>query len=625
VAANRPNPPTGNTTLLSVVMVVAALYFAREVFIPLALSVLFAFLLAPLVVRLRHWHFGRSASVLTVVVFAFAVVAVIGALVVFQLSDLGRQLPQYQQNIQKKVHAIRDSSNGLTVRLTRLMQDFGGESGGGQSTNDTRRAQSGAAQDGQNNPNKPIPVEIHNTRLAPLEIIQKILGSLLGMVLTAVIVVVFVIFMLLQREDLRDRFIRLLGSRRLNVTTRALDEAGDRVSRYLLALLAVNTVYGVLAGIGLYFMGIPNPILWGVLAALFRYIPYLGIWVAAAMPAAVAFAVADGWMKPAGIFGLYVGIDLCAYNLVEPLLYGSSTGMTPLAILVAAVFWTWLWGPVGLLLSTPLTVCVAVIGRYAPSFRFLGVLLSDEPVLSPDKRFYQRLLAMNLEEATEVAETFLKGKSLEELYEEVMVPALRLAEQDRFDQKLDADQEHFLYENLRLLVEDLAERSPELVAGDNGKARRAEREAAPPQSAPPPVVVLVLPARDPADEIACLMLTKVLQLRGIGARNISAEALASERLDEIGRSKVHVACVCAVPPDGWLAARYLCKRLGTEFPDVQLVAAVLVSGGADQLKKREPAMPAAEVTTDIKATVTAIISYLPGDTIARREPSAFSA
>src|SRR5262249_43403188 len=278
---------------------------------------------------------------------------------------------------------------------------------------------------------KPVPVEIRRSAFSPFEIIQKMLGSFLNIVVTAGIVLVFVIFMLIERTDLRDRVIRLGGARRVHATTRMLDDASRRVSRYLLNQLVINAAYGASTAVGLYFIGVPNPFLWGLVAALLRYIPYLGIWIAAAMPAALAFAVEPGWVKVPVVFGLYFGIDLIMYNFVEPLLYGNSTGLSPLAILVAAVFWTWLWGPVGLLLSTPLTVCVVVLGRHIPQLWFIRILLSDEPVLSPETRLYQRLLAMDLEEATEIAEEFLKDKPLDEFYDRVIVPTLSLAEEDR--------------------------------------------------------------------------------------------------------------------------------------------------------------------------------------------------
>lgn len=577
------------------VIVVAVLHFAREVFIPLALAILLSFLLAPLVVRLRHWGLWRIPAVISVVTLAFCVLAVIGGLVVSQLVDLGHKLPEYENNIRTKLHSIRDSSSGVIGRVTRVVQQFSDE------LKPAQPAQAPA--DGQ----KPVPVEIRQTALSPLQIVRTILGSIVGVLLVMVIVVVFAIFMLLQHEDLRDRLIRLVGSRRLNVTTKALDEAGSRVSRYLVAQLIVNVAFGIPAGIALYFLGAPNPLLWAVLAVLLRYVPYLGIWIAATMPAAVVFAVDPGWAKAVSVFGIYFGIDLMMYNFVEPFVYGNTTGMTPLAILVAAVFWTWLWGAVGLLLATPLTVCLAVLGRYVPSLQFLGILLSDEPVLSPEKRMYQRLLASDLEEATDLAESSLKGKTLDELYDTIVLPALQLAEADRHRGKLDEQQRKSIFENARLLIEDIGGRSEEIIAGNNG-ATKDRGKARHPVAVSPGASVLVLPARDEADEIAALMLAQLLNGRGVATKSVSSYGLASEQVAETEREHAQVVCVCAVPPDGYLYARYLCRRLHAHFHAVKIIAAVLNSRDPQDTRNRQPPLPADEITSTLSQTVAKVLS-----------------
>lgn len=588
MVTNRPNSNSRNATLLNVVLVVAILYFARVVFVPLALAVLFSFLLAPLVTRLRRWGWWRVPAVLTVVTAAFLLLAVIGGLVTAQLTDLGHKLPEYQHNIHQKLQSIRDSSSGVIGRFTRIVHDFSQELKPAPAS--TRPAPGDV---------KPVPVEIRQGELSPLQLAPRVLGSVIDLLLTTVIVVVFVIFMLLQKEDLRDRIIRLVGSRQLNLTTKALDEAGERVSRYLVSQLVVNVAFGIPAGIALYFLGVPNPILWGVLAALLRYVPYLGIWIAAVMPAAVMFAIDPSWIKPVTVFGIYAGIDLLMFNFVEPLVYGNTTGVTPLAILFAAVFWAWLWGPVGLLLATPLTVCLAVLGRYVPSLRFLGVLLGGEPVLTPEKRFYQRLLATDVEEAAEVAEEFLKGKSLEELYDTVIVPALRLAEEDCRAGRLDEEQQEFVFHNARLLVEDIAPRASGIIAGRH----RNDKDAATENISAPEARVLSLPARGEADEIVALMLAQLLNARGICAKAVSASALASERLEEAAGDKIEVVCVSTVPPEGHLHVRYLCKRLREEFPEMKIVAAILASGDPQEIRTRESSMPANEIALTLSEAV----------------------
>ena len=346
--------------------------------------------------------------------------AVIGALMTVQLTDLGRKLPEYQHNIHQKLQSIRDSSSGLIGRITRIVHDFSEE----------LKPSGPAGQTAPGDDQKPVPVEIRQGDISPLQMVPKVLGSLVGVLITVVIVVVFVIFMLLQQEDLRDRVIRLVGWRQLNMTTKALDEAGERVSRYLLAQLVVNVAFGIPAGIALYFLGVPNPILWGVLAALLRYIPYLGIWIAAAMPAAVVFAVDPAGSNRCRVRNLCVALTCSCPTSSSRWFMGTPPGLPRWRSSLPRCFGRGSGEPVGLLLAVPLTVCLAVLGRYVPSLRFLGVLLSDEEVLTPDKRFYQRLLAADVEEAAEVAEEFLKGKSLEELYDVVIVPALALAEED---------------------------------------------------------------------------------------------------------------------------------------------------------------------------------------------------
>ena len=458
-----------------------------------------------------------------------------------------------------------------------------------------------------------MPVEIRRTSFSPLDMIRNVLGSVLDLVLIASIVVVFVIFLLIQREDLRDRLLRLLGAGRVNLTTQALDEAGHRVSRYLLALTIINLIYGLIAAIGLYFIGVPNPLLWGIMASLLRFIPYLGIWIAAAMPASLAFAVDPGWLNLALIFGLYGGIDLVMYNFVEPKVYGSSTGLSPMAVLVAAVFWTWLWGPVGLLLATPLTVCVVVLGRYVPSLEFLSILLSDEPVLSPQTRFYQRLVAMDVEEATQIAEDFLKGKSLEDLYDALIIPALSLAEEDRHQGRMDEAREQFVFKTTRFLIEDLAERSDELIAGNGSLRTREEKLIDAKKSALPgaELTAICIPARDEADEIAAEMLVQLLNKRGLPARALPSAALAGESLQEIAKDKPQVACVSAVPPMGYLHTRYLCRRLRTEFPDLKLVAAFLTERDIDEVKKRRPPLGADDLASSLKEALAEILALAP--------------
>ncbi len=599
---NRTNGNARNTALLIVLIVVAVLYFARTVFIPLALAILLAFMLAPLVIRLRHWGLGRIPSAAMVVLIAFFILGVIAAVMASQLADLTHKLPEYEHNVQQKVESIRNSGGGLIKRISGSIQKF------------TDEMNAPAAPTARNQPmeERPVPVEIRRSPFSPVESIQKILGSVVNVLLMAAIIIVFVIFILIEQEDLRDRLIRLAGSGRENLATNVLDDAAHRVSRYLLAQFVVNVGYGLVTGTVLYFIHVPNPLLWGMLAALLRYIPYLGIWIAATMPAAVAFAVEPGWLAVPIIFGTYIGVDLLMYNFAEPVLYGSSTGISPLGVLVAAVFWTWLWGAAGLLLATPLTVCVVVIGRHVPNLTFLQVLLSDEPVLPPEIRLYQRMLAQNLEEAGEIAEEFLKGKSLEELYDVVIVRALTLAEEDRHRGKLDETKQQFILQNTRMLVEDMAERADDLVVGNSsGKRGRFSNTNGQQKiriETASHVEVVCLPARDEADEISALMLSYLLQKRGISARALASGLSPAGAIEEVAPESLKVACVSAVPPFAYMHTRYLCRRLRSQFPQLKLVSAILTENQPGELRQNQSPPVADGTASSLKQAVAQILS-----------------
>ncbi|MDB6112220.1 MAG: phytochrome sensor protein, partial [Pedosphaera sp.] len=331
----RRSSSSGTTILLAVVIVVAVLHFAREIFIPFALAVLFSFLLAPLVNRLRHWRLPRVPAVLIVVLLAFAVVGSIGGFMVSQMADLARKLPQYEQNVRHKVESLTAGDGGILGRVERTLQSLHRDlTSSASSPTQTQPARTEGA-------SPPVPVEMQASAFSPMHVVRTVLGSILGILVTGFVVVVFVIFMLVEREDLRDRIIRLAGTGKLNVTTQLLDDASQRVSRYLLMQLIVNISYGIPIGLGLFFIGVPNPLLWGLLAALLRYIPYAGTWIAASMPFALAMAVDPGWTKPLMVAGLWTVVEMIVANVVEPWVYGASAGITPLSVLVAAVFWTW--------------------------------------------------------------------------------------------------------------------------------------------------------------------------------------------------------------------------------------------------------------------------------------------
>jgi len=378
-------------TLASLVIVVAALYFASDVLIPFALALLFSFLLAPLMIRLRRWKFSRVAAAITTVSLAFSVIVLVAAFVAFQAVEIVNSLPQYQENIEKKLETFRVAPGGAVDRMMRMVTRFNRESAAAKSgvpvspTTGDPQAETPPIVPPQPEPEepKPVPVEIVTAPLTPMNILRSVLDTTMGPLVTGGIVIVFVIFILLEREDLRDRVIRLLGvsHNQISTTTQALDDAASRVSRYLLMQLIVNVLYGLPIGIGLWLIGVPSPILWGVLGTILRFIPYVGPWIAAIFPLALAFAVGDGWGMLIQTIILYVVVEIISNNFIETWLYGTSTGISSVGILLSAVFWAWLWGPIGLLMSTPLTVCIVVLGQYLPALNFFSVLLGDRPVL----------------------------------------------------------------------------------------------------------------------------------------------------------------------------------------------------------------------------------------------------
>lgn len=589
----------GSTALLTVIVVIAVLYFARVVFIPIALAILLTFMLAPLVTRLRRAGLGRVIAAGVVLTLTSLLLIVFAGAMTLQLGELAREIPGYEANVRKKIDAIRSSH--LMHRFVKVVRDVNQELAPAEAPADAVDQE------------KPVPVQIRGDAISPLDMAHKVIGPAVNLFLMAAIVIVFLIFMLIQREDLRDRVIRLAGETRVNVTTQLLDDAARRVSRYLLAQFSLNVVFGVIAAIGLYFIGVPNPLLWGMLAVLLRYVPYLGIWVAALLPVAVAFAVEPGWVKVPAIFALYFGIDLLVINFAEPLVYGGSTGVSPIAILVAAVFWTWLWGPVGLLLATPLTVCVVVLGRYVPRLHFLSVLLSDERVLSCETRFYQRLLAMDLDEATEIAEEYLKGRSLEDLYDSVVIPALRFAEEERHRGLLDERRQKFIFQNTGLLIEDVAERADHLAASPAGAPEQLTAPAVTPRAEAPSArpMVLCIPARDEADALAARMLMQLLGRKGIEAQCLPLGALASEAVEAVEREGARIACVAAIPPFGFMHTRYLCRRLQIRFKQLKTVAVILTEGDLEELRKHQPALVADDVVVSLKQGVASVTALLP--------------
>lgn len=567
----RTASAASSATVVIFAIAVAALYFGRDVLMPLALAVLLSFVLAPLVLLLRRARLGRVPSVLAAVFLAFLVICGIATLIVGQLAQLAENLPLYQTTITQKIEALQTTAtgNGIVERASSMLNDLRREI--------TRTTEDAAAKKGPapgapagESQQKPIPVEIREPPAAPLEVIRTVVGPLWGPLATGGIVVVFLIFILLQREDMRDRFIRLVGPRDLQRTTHALDDGVHRLSRYFLVQSAINAAFGMLIGTGLFFIGVPNPVLWGVLAMLLRFVPYIGAWIAAFFPLVLALAVDPNWSMLLWTAGLFVVVELLMGQAIEPLLNAHSTGLSAVAIVVAAAFWTWLWGPVGLLLSTPLTVCLVVIGRHVERLQFLDVLLGDTPALAPEESFYQRMLASDPDEAAHQAEEFLKDRDLADYYDEIAIRGLALAQLDINRGALDHDHRIQIKDAVEELIDDLSDHddvSTVAAAEDEGEKRIRDNGDAGSRV----VSVLCIAGRGPLDEATAMMLVQLLQKHGIGARVISSHEASPANIVRLEPGGVKVVCLAYLEPAGFANTRYLVRRVRRRLPQARIV------------------------------------------------------
>jgi predicted PurR-regulated permease PerM len=568
---------SGLGTLAVGVIVIAALYVGREVFVPLALAILLSFALGPFVMLLRRWHFGRVPSIIAAVMLAFLLISSIGVLLGTQLVEFAQTLPQYETNIAQKIQSLRSTAadSGIVGRASAMLKELGNEitKKTERVGDDTKASTPGIGRD--DGARRPVLVEIQQADPGPLQIIERVVRPLLLPLTTTGIVIVFVIFFLLQREDMRDRFIRLAGSRDLQRTTEALDDAARRLSRYLLMQTAINAGFGLLVGAGLWFVGVPNPALLGVLAMLLRFVPYVGPVIAAALAAAVAVAVAPGWSMLLWTTALFAVAEFITGQIVEPHLYSHSTGLSAVAVVVAAVFWTWLWGPVGLLLSTPLTVCLVVLGRHVDRLEFLDVLLGNQPALAPEESFYQRMLAGDPDEAADQAEKFLKEKPLAAYYDEIAIRGLALAQADVNRGMLDHRHRVQIKQAVDGVIDDLSDyndASPTSVAEPATTAATpspilSEEELSP---AWRKGAVMCIAGRGSLDEAAAAMLAQLLERHGIGAQVVASDAASAANLFALDATGVQLACLSYLEPGGFTNARYLARRLRRKLPGARI-------------------------------------------------------
>lgn len=598
-------------------VVVASLHYARDVLIPLALAALLAFLLNPLASLLEKWRLGRVAPVFLSVLLAMGVVGLVGWVMESQFVTVANRLPGVREEINRKIAAIRGMS-GKFGKAARNVQETVREVAGpasqpatvpstqaGTPATQAPVSYPGAPPLPQVSPQNPLPVRNYPESLPVAVNLPGLFMQTLRPLSTAGMVIVFAIFMLLKREDLRDRMIRVASRGRVNFSTQSVGDAAARISRYLRTQLCINAAYGLAVALGLWSIGatlgaaeggFPNVLLWALLWGVLRFVPYVGPVIGAAFPLAIAF----GFFHSNNVFVvsliMFVGLEIFVSQFIEPLLYRSSTGISALAILISAVFWTAVWGPAGLLLSMPLTVLLVVMGKYVPQLKYLDILLGDEPVLEPPERIYQRLLALDQEEAVELAQQYAKEHSVEALYEEVLIPVLAMSTTDSHRGKLDRRRQRFVHKSLRVIIEELGEmqrlspgpRPAETrQAPASGSGKRGEPRPEPsgqPSQLPQPLVtrvqvpagrtvnVLILPAGEEADEVAGLMLAQLLKGRGYCAAVASASSLVGEVLAMVEqRQQAHVICVSAMGPGYVGRARHLCMRLHEKHADLPIV------------------------------------------------------
>ena len=595
-------------------VVVAALYYARDVLLPLAMAMLLAFLLNPLASRLEKWRLGRVVPVLLTVLLAMSIVGLVGWALEAQFVNMANRLPDVRGEIQRKIADLRGLSGEFgeaTRNVERTVREVASPSTTHPATSPSTMgaapapqaplSRTGATSLPPVSPQNPLPVRNYPESTSASDNITSIFMQTLRPLSTAGLVIVFAIFMLLKREDLRDRIIRLTSRGRVNFSTQAVDDAAARISRYLLTQLCINAAYGLTVALGLWIIGLtlgateggfPNVLLWALLCGVLRFIPYVGPVIGAVFPLAIAF----GFFHDNSIFlvvlAMFVALEIFVSQFIEPLLYRSSTGISALAILVSAVFWTAVWGPIGLLLSMPLTVLLVVMGKYVPQLKFLDILLGDEPVLEPPERIYQRLLALDQEEAVELAMKYATECSVEALYENVLIPVLTMSTHDSHRGKLDDRRQRFIHKSLRVIVEELGEqqrlspgplpeRAPQVQTPNDGTPGKTPAE--PSGKTPQPAVVrvqvpaglavnvLILPAGEEADEIAGLMLAQLLESRGYCALVASATSLVGEVSAMVEQRQARVVCVSAMPPGSVARARYICKRLHEKHADLRIL------------------------------------------------------
>ena len=559
--------------LVVAALIILFLYIGREILEPLVIAALLSFVLVPLLRRLRSWGMWRVPAVIFTVLFAIAVIAALSSTIVFQVAQLAEGLPRYETNLRTKIRALGGGAltSSALERASDTLKDLQNEI--------SKPAQSVAPTPGP----KPMVVEVRQPEPKGLVSIANLVQPLLSPLITTALVILFLMFILLQREDIRDRLLRLAGTADLQRSTAALDDAAARLSRFFLMQTILNAGFGVVIGAGLWIIGVPNAVLWGILAGLMRFVPFVGSIIAAFFPIVLAAAVDPGWTMVLATAALFIVAEPLAGQVIEPVLYGQHTGLSPVAIVVSTLFWALLWGPIGLLLATPLTVCLVVLGRHIEALEFIEVLLGDEPALEPEERFYQRLLAGNATEAADQAEKQLKEQSLSAYYDSVPMKALALAQTDAAHGKLPRDKQLAMRDTMAEIVDDLADYADEVPDPKEGGPAEPQTPIILKEQLTPSWQVdhsvLCIASRSPLDEAAAEMLAQLLQKHGLAAMVQPFADVASVKTFKIDALDAPLVCLSYF---GAIAnpahVRYLIRRLKRLMPHAKFLAGYWMLG-----------------------------------------------
>jgi predicted PurR-regulated permease PerM len=588
VSAGRTGPVSGATVplVLLTVAVIAALYFGREVLVPIALAILLSFVLAPFVRVLQSWYIPRAAAVLSVTLFALVIAVGLAGLMVAQVNQLASELPRYESTLRKKIQNLRGifAGTGTLERASEVLKGLQKEI---ERSEKLSPSYSPGAE--PPSPSRPIAVEVKQPDPGALQTLVALITPLIFPLTTTGVVFIFVVFILFQRQDLRNRLIRLAGGGDIQRTTAALDDAGTRLGRLFLMQLALNAAFGLVIGFGLWLIGVPSAPLWGMMAMILRFVPYVGALIAAIFPLLLAAAVDPGWSMVLWTAALFIVVEPLVGHGIEPLLFGHSAGLSPVAVVVSATFWTWLWGPIGLILATPLTICLVVLGRHVDRLKFLDVMFGDEPALTPSELIYQRMLAGDPVEAAEQAWQFLKDKPLLAYYDEILLEGLKLAQADAEQKGLDDES----LQNIRFvvaeLVDDLRSHEDEPAAEQQEKQNDAsplaeiERKVMQENNRtllqePATTQALCIPGVGLLDEAAAIVLAHLIGRHGIGARAEKAGSLSIDRFFSLDTSANDVICLCYLENASAAQIRYALRRVHRAAKEAKIVVLLLRNG-----------------------------------------------